>query len=83
MMACSAKCHKIAKKQKQGGSTSNLATLQPQTDTDMADAEIAAITKSKDFPRVTERISLQLGPTATVSWPEAYVCKSLVNCILY
>ena len=50
MMACSAKCHKIAKKQKREGSTSNLATLQPQTDTDMADAEIAAITKSKDFP---------------------------------
>ena len=49
-MACSAKCHKIAKKQKREGSTSNLATLQPQTDTDMADAEIAAITKSKDFP---------------------------------
>ena len=33
--------------------------------------------------RVTERLSLQLGPTATMSWPEAYVCKSLVNCILY
>jgi len=32
---------------------------------------------------VTERVSLQLGPTATMSWPEAYVCKSLVNCILY
>ena len=50
MMACSAKCHKIAKKQKRESSTSNLASLQPQTDTDMADAEIAAITKSKDFP---------------------------------
>ena len=34
-------------------------------------------------PRVTERISLQLGPTATMGWPEAYVCKSLVNCIFY
>jgi hypothetical protein len=42
--------HKIAKTQKREGSTSNLATLQPQTDTDMADAEIAAMTKSKDFP---------------------------------
>ena len=46
MMACSAACHKKAKKQRR----EKLATLQPQTDTDMANSEVAALTKSKDFP---------------------------------
>ena len=46
MMACSTACHKIAKKQRR----ENLAAIQPQTDADMADAEIAAITESNEFP---------------------------------
>jgi len=50
MMACRATCHKKAKKQRLNRKTSNLAPLQLQTDTDKANAEIAALTKSKDFP---------------------------------
>jgi hypothetical protein len=47
MMACSALlCHKKAKNQRK----EQLAALQLQTDTDKADAEIAALTESKDFP---------------------------------
>ena len=46
MMACSAACHKKAKKQRRA----SLATLQPQTDTDMANSKVAALTESKDFP---------------------------------
>ena len=49
-MACSMKCHIKAKEQRQDGSTSNLASLHLQTDTDKANAEVAALTKSKDFP---------------------------------
>ena len=50
MMECSSTCHKKAKKQRRECSKSSLATSQPQTDTDMANAEIAALTESKDFP---------------------------------
>ena len=46
MMACSTACHKIAKKQRR----ENLAAIQPQNDANMADAEIAAITESNEFP---------------------------------
>ena len=45
-MACSAACHRKAKKQRRA----SLATLQPQTDTDMANSKVAALTESKDFP---------------------------------
>ena len=50
MMECSSTCHKKAKKQRRECSKSSLATLQPQTDTDMEYAEIAALGESKDFP---------------------------------
>ena len=50
MMTCSSTCHKKAKKQRRECSKSSLATLQPQTDTDMEYAEIAALGESKDFP---------------------------------
>jgi hypothetical protein len=46
MMACSTLCHKKANKQRK----EQLAALQLQTDTGKADAEIAALTESKDFP---------------------------------
>ena len=46
MMACSKLCHKKAKKQRR----KQLAAKKPQTDADSADAEIAALTESKDFP---------------------------------
>jgi hypothetical protein len=46
MMACSTVCHKIANKQRR----ENLASIQPQTDADMSDAEIATLTESKEFP---------------------------------
>jgi hypothetical protein len=46
MMACSTICHKKAKKQRRD----QLASIQPHTDADMADAEIAALTESKDIP---------------------------------
>ena len=49
-MTCSSTCHKKAKKQRRECSKSSLATLQPQTDTDMEYAEIAALGESKDFP---------------------------------
>ena len=46
MMASSTVCHKKAKEQRR----ENLAAIQPQTDADMAVAEIAAITESNEFP---------------------------------
>ena len=46
MMACSKACHKKAKKQRK----EILTAIQPQTSADKADAEIAAITESNEFP---------------------------------
>jgi hypothetical protein len=49
MMACSSTCHKKAKKERRECSKSSLATLQPQIDTDMANAEIAAFNGIERF----------------------------------
>ena len=46
MMACSTLCHKKAKKQRR----EQLTAIKPQTDAGGANAEIAALTESEDFP---------------------------------
>jgi hypothetical protein len=50
-MACSNRCHNAAKQSKRKLAPGELASTQPRTDTDKADAEVAAkfITKSADY----------------------------------
>ena len=48
MMACSTKCHKVAK-QRRTQALGELASMQPRSDTDKADAEVEALTKSADY----------------------------------
>jgi hypothetical protein len=49
MMACSTKCHKAAKQSRRKLARDELASTQSRNDTDKADAEVAAITKSADY----------------------------------
>jgi len=55
MMACSTRCHKVAKLDRRKQTPSELASLQPRTDTDKADAEVEAITKSTDYSLARSR----------------------------
>ena len=55
MMACSTRCHKVAKQNRRKQTPSELASLQPRTDTDKADAEVEAITKSADYSLARSR----------------------------
>ena len=70
MMTCSSTCHKKAKKQRRECSKSSLATLQPQTDTDMEYAEIAALGESKDFPVIapTQLLHKRAMPEGSQKW---------------
>ena len=49
MMACSTNCHNLAKQKRRGQPSKKLASMQPRPDTDKADAEVEAITKSTDY----------------------------------
>ena len=55
MMACSIRCHKVAKQQRHNLTPSELASMQPRSDTDKADAEVEAITKSADYSLARSR----------------------------
>jgi hypothetical protein len=55
MMACSTRCHKVAKQNRRKQTPSELASLQPRTDTDKANAEVEAITKSADYSLARSR----------------------------
>jgi transposase InsO family protein len=48
MMACSTQCHKVAK-QRRRRTLGELASMKPRSDTDKADAEVEALTKSADY----------------------------------
>ena len=54
MMACSTKCHKVAK-QRRTRARGELASMQPRSDTDKADAEVEALTKSADYSLARSR----------------------------
>ena len=54
MMACSTKCHKVAK-QRRTRARGELASMQPRSDTDKADAEVEALTKSTDYALARSR----------------------------
>ena len=55
MTACSIRCHKVAKQQRHNLTPSELASMQPRSDTDKADAEVEAITKSADYSLARSR----------------------------
>ena len=49
MMARSTRCHKVAKQNRRKRAPRELASMQPRSDTDKADAEVEAIAKSADY----------------------------------
>jgi hypothetical protein len=49
MMACSIRYHKVAKQHRRNRTPSELTSMQPRSDSDKADAEVEAITKSADY----------------------------------